>query len=40
MKRGMNSGLFTHTDRPMKRKPIGEHNTDGLMVFTTSLEKK
>ncbi len=30
----------THTDRPMKRKPIGEHNTDGLLVFTTSLEKE
>lgn len=30
----------THTDRPIKRKPIGEHNTDGLLVFTTSLEKE
>jgi DNA-binding LacI/PurR family transcriptional regulator len=29
----------THSDRPIKRKPIGEHNTDGLLVFTTSLEK-
>lgn len=30
----------THSDRPIKRKPIGEHNTDGLLVFTTSLEKE
>jgi len=30
----------THMDRPIKRKPIGEHNTDGLLVFTTSLEKE
>lgn len=30
----------THNDRPIKRKPIGEHNTDGLLVFTTSLEKE
>lgn len=30
----------THTDRPRKRKPIGEHNTDGVLVFTTSLEKE
>ncbi|MBN8655642.1 MAG: LacI family DNA-binding transcriptional regulator [Anaerolineae bacterium] len=29
----------THSDRPIKRKPIGEHNTDGLLVFTTSLDK-
>lgn len=29
----------THSDRPIKRKPIGEHNTDGLLVFTTSLGK-
>ncbi len=28
----------TRTDHPAKRKPIGEHNTDGLLVFTTSLE--
>jgi DNA-binding LacI/PurR family transcriptional regulator len=28
----------THSDYPIKRKPIGEHNTDGLLVFTTSLE--
>jgi len=30
----------THSDRPIKRKPIGEHNTDGLLVFTTSLDKE
>lgn len=30
----------THSDRPIQRKPIGEHNTDGLLVFTTSLEKE
>jgi len=30
----------THNDRPIKRKPIGEHNTDGLLVFTTSLEQE
>ncbi len=30
----------THSDRPIKRKPIGEHNTDGLLIFTTSLEKE
>lgn len=30
----------THGDRPIQRKPIGEHNTDGLLVFTTSLEKE
>lgn len=30
----------THSDRPINRKPIGEHNTDGLLVFTTSLEKE
>jgi len=29
----------THSERPIQRKPIGEHNTDGLLVFTTSLEK-
>lgn len=28
----------THIDHPTQRKPIGEHNTDGLLVFTTSLE--
>src|SRR5215510_9719657 len=28
----------THMDHPIRRKPIGEHNTDGLLVFTTSLE--
>ncbi|MBE0672570.1 MAG: LacI family DNA-binding transcriptional regulator [Anaerolineales bacterium] len=28
----------THSDHPIQRKPIGEHNTDGLLVFTTSLE--
>jgi len=28
----------THIDHPIRRKPIGEHNTDGLLVFTTSLE--
>jgi len=28
----------THSDHPTQRKPIGEHNTDGLLVFTTSLE--
>lgn len=30
----------THSDRPINRKPIGEHNTDGLLVFTTSLDKQ
>jgi len=25
-------------DHPIKRKPLGEHNTDGLLVFTSSLE--
>ncbi len=30
----------THSDRPIKRKPIGEHNTDGLLVFTTSLDRE
>ena len=30
----------THSDRPIKRKPIGEHNTDGLLIFTTSLDKE
>ncbi|MBE7434609.1 MAG: LacI family DNA-binding transcriptional regulator [Anaerolineales bacterium] len=30
----------THNDRPIKRKPIGEHNTDGLLVFTTSLDRE
>ena len=28
----------TRIDHPIQRKPIGEHNTDGLLVFTTSLE--
>jgi DNA-binding LacI/PurR family transcriptional regulator len=28
----------THSDHPIKRKPLGEHNTDGLLVFTASLE--
>lgn len=28
----------TRIDHPIRRKPIGEHNTDGLLVFTTSLE--
>jgi len=28
----------THIDHHTQRKPIGEHNTDGLLVFTTSLE--
>src|SRR4030095_5931074 len=28
----------THIDHPIRRKPIGEHNTDGLLVFTTSLD--
>jgi len=28
----------TRIDHPTQRKPIGEHNTDGLLVFTTSLE--
>lgn len=28
----------TDTDHPLRRKPIGEHNTDGLLVFTSSLE--
>ena len=28
----------TQSDHPIKRKPLGEHNTDGLLVFTTSLE--
>lgn len=30
----------TYIDRPIRRKPIGEHNTDGLLVFTASLEKE
>lgn len=30
----------TNNLHPIKRKPIGEHNTDGLLVFTTSLEKE
>ena len=30
----------THLDHPTHRKPIGEHNTDGLLVFTTSLESQ
>lgn len=28
----------TLTTHPIKRKPIGEHNTDGLLVFAASLE--
>jgi len=28
----------THTDLAVERRPIGEHNTDGLLVFTASLE--
>ena len=28
----------TRIAHPIRRKPIGEHNTDGLLVFTTSLE--
>ncbi len=28
----------TQNDHPIKRKPLGEHNTDGLLVFTASLE--
>jgi LacI family transcriptional regulator len=28
----------THINHPIKRKPIGEHNTDGLLVFAASLE--
>ncbi len=28
----------TQSDHPTKRKPLGEHNTDGLLVFTSSLE--
>jgi DNA-binding LacI/PurR family transcriptional regulator len=28
----------TQSDHPIKRKPLGEHNTDGLLVFTASLE--
>jgi len=27
----------TDSQHPNQRKPIGEHNTDGLLVFTTSL---
>ena len=30
----------TQSDHPIKRKPLGEHNTDGLLVFTASLEKE
>ena len=28
----------TQSEHPAKRKPLGEHNTDGLLVFTASLE--
>ena len=28
----------TDSKHPKQRKPIGEHNTDGLLIFTTSLE--
>jgi DNA-binding LacI/PurR family transcriptional regulator len=28
----------TQINHPVKRKPIGEHNTDGLLVFAASLE--
>ena len=28
----------THNDHSTQRKPLGEHNTDGLLVFTASLE--
>ena len=30
----------TQSDHPIKRRPLGEHNTDGLLVFTASLEKE
>lgn len=29
----------TDSQHPKKRKPIGEHNTDGLLVFAASLEQ-
>jgi LacI family transcriptional regulator len=30
----------TQNEHPIKRKPLGEHNTDGLLVFTASLEQE
>ncbi len=30
----------TDSQRPKKRKPIGEHNTDGLLIFAASLESE
>ncbi|MBE0697156.1 MAG: LacI family DNA-binding transcriptional regulator, partial [Anaerolineaceae bacterium] len=36
------SGMFDRPgiprERPPRHRPLGEHNTDGLLVFTTSLE--